>query len=350
MKEKKLLKTIECQGTDREIGRQYGEASKEELRGGIEGIYAFSQQYQMGREQVMANARKYLPLVENFDPQVLEFVKGIAEGSGISFEEAVMLQAGLEMMFYAGQISGLCTSFAATGEAAKGGKTFLGQNIDWLENSPMQLLRIKRADGIEQLSLGGQTWGLNSAGIGFCLNATFPPQDTFRLNIPMGCYLSKLMRQRTIADALGVLCQSARGLAYHHLGSSEGDIIGFESTFDDYKVIHPERDMLVHSNHYLTERFKNSDLIQFNPGTFLRVQRIRRLMELNYGQLTPKLMMEFLADHHNYPVFSICCHVDETKPQPHWETVASVIMIPAEGTMLVAAGNPCRYEYVEYKL
>gem|GEM_PF-3927683 len=43
--------------------------------------------------------------------------------------------------------------------------------------------------------------------------------------------------------------------------------------------------------------------------------RIKRLMELNYGQLTPKLMLEILADHNKYQN-SICRHVDETKLLP----------------------------------
>lgn len=353
MKEAKALKVIECQGTDSEIGRQYGEACRESFRLGIESVYAFNQQFQIGGEQVIANAKKFLPLVECFDPQAVEFIKGLAEGAGISFEDAVMLRASNELVFYSGQISGLCTSFAATGEATEGGKTILGQNFDIFENCSVDLLRIKRGDGVEQLCLtsgGVAEYGLNSAGIGVCLNLTFAPHNTYRLNVPSGCYLPKLMRQRTIGDALGVLCQAARGLFYYNLASSEGDIIGFESTFDDFNVIQPERDMLTHSNHYLTERFKKGDWIgQFMPDTYLRVQRIKRLMELNYGQLTPEMMMEFLADHHNYPG-AICRHVDETKPRPQAVTLASVIMVPAEGKMFVAAGNPCRYEYVEYRL
>lgn len=45
----------------------------------------------------------------------------------------------------------------------------------------------------------------------------------------------------------------------YNLASSKGDIIGFESTFDDINILQPKRDILVHSNHYLTERFKKGD-------------------------------------------------------------------------------------------
>jgi len=157
------------------------------------------------------------------------------------------------------------------------------------------------------------------------------------------------MRQQTISNALGVLCQAARSMMYYHLGNSEGRFIGFESTFDEVNIIQPERDMLVHSNHYMTERFKKGDWYgQSGPDTYIRIQRIRRLMELNHGQLTPELMMEILADHNNYPN-SICYHLDEKKPLTRVSTQVSVIMVPAEERMFVACGNPCKYEFVEYK-
>jgi isopenicillin-N N-acyltransferase-like protein len=107
----------------------------------------------------------------------------------------------------------LCTSFAATGKAVKSGKTFLGQNFDLFDDISFALLWIKRAEGIEQLCLaygGILECGLNSAGIGIGFNASLPHHNSgHKLNISIGCYLPKLLRQQTIGDALGVLCQAA---------------------------------------------------------------------------------------------------------------------------------------------
>jgi isopenicillin-N N-acyltransferase like protein len=358
LKETKELKVIKCQGTDYEIGQQYGEACREDFRRSVENIYIAYQKYQISKEQIIADVHKFIPLVQNFDSQAVEFIRGIASGAYISIEEAMVIRAANELAFYnnlpSGMSLGLCTSFSATGMAVKSGKTLIGQNLDWVEGTPIALIWMKRNDGIEQLCLssaGGLEFGLNSMGIGICVNRIWPPQNTpHQLNIPMGCYLPKVMRQRTIGDALGVLCQAAKGMQYYNLASSEGDIIGLESTVDDYNVLQPERDILVHTNHYLTERFKKGDLTgQNEPDTYFRIQRIRRLMELNYGQLTPEIMMDILADHNDYPN-SVCGHVDETSPLPHWETQASIIMVPAEGTMYVAYGNPCQNGFVEYNL
>lgn len=358
MKEARKFKVIKCQGTDYEIGQQYGETCRKDFRHSLDRFYTIIQQCQISKEKIIEDVNKFLPLVENFDPQIIEFIKGIASGAYISFEEAMIIRAGEELAFYnkinSDLTPSLCTSFSATGKAVKNGKTIIGQNVDWIVDTPIYFFWIKRNDGIEQLclSLGGVSeYCLNSAGLGVCFNLTWPPINTpHKLNIPFGCYLYKLIHQRTIGNALGVLCQASRSFLYYNLASSEGDIIGFESTFDDYNIIQPERDILVHSNHYLTERFKKGDLFgQSDPDTYIRIQRIKRLMELNYGRLTPEIMMEILADHNNCPD-SICKHADGTKPLPHWATLASIIMVPEEGTMFVACGNPCKNEFVEYNL
>ncbi|MBM7856087.1 isopenicillin-N N-acyltransferase-like protein [Desulfohalotomaculum tongense] len=355
MKKAKAFKIIECKGTAYEIGRQYGEACKDNILKSLEmNLEGIIHRCSTSKEEIIANANKFLPLVKNFDPQLIEFLKGESEGAGISFEEAFYLRSSFEVGLFYGKISGLCTSFAITGAATKNGKTMLGQNIDWTPGFPMDLLKIRYANGLEQLalSLGGVLeYTLNSAGLGMCANMTLTPMENYQLNIPIGCYLPKVMRQKSISDALGILCQAARGIGYYHLANAGGNITGIESVFDDFNVLQPEKDILVHSNHYLTERFKKGDWGYFLfPDSYLRVNRIQKLIEQNYGNITLKLMMEILSDHNNYP-HSICRHIDEEKPPEfHSETLASFIMVPEDRTMYISYGNPCHYEYLEYKL
>ncbi len=86
------------------------------------------------------------------------------------------------------------------------------------------------------------------------------------------------------------------------------------------------------------------------PDSYPRLDRIRSLMDKHYGRITPEIMMDILADHDKFP-YSICKHIDETKPLPLQSvTLASYIMIPQEQVMLIAKGNPCQNEYLEYRL
>lgn len=355
MSQKRVMKVIECQGTPYEIGLQYGEGCRDSLLRSIEVNFGIlTAGYKVSQEQLLATAKKYLPRVEAFDPQLVEMIKGQAEGAGISFEQAFALRCTLELGTYFPMLSALCTSFAVGGEATSSGKTILGQNIDWYPGFPVDLLRVTHADGTVQLtlSLGGfAEYTLSSAGFGMCANSTMTPVEGFRLNIPLACYLPKAMRQKNIGDALGVLCQAARGIGYFHLASAKGDIVGIESVFDDFEIIYPHRGVLVHSNHYLTGRFKKGDLAYMGiPDSYLRLPRMQTLLEAEYGQITVEKMMAILADHYDYPL-SICRHYDTATPRLfNAETLASFIMVPEDGVMYIACGTPCSHQYVEYRL
>jgi isopenicillin-N N-acyltransferase-like protein len=355
MKEKKEFKVVECSGTFYEIGKQYGTACSDSLVGSVESLFRDIGMFQKAsKEDIIANAKKYLPLVESFDPELIEMLKGQAEGAGVTFDEVFALRCRLELGMYYHRIMALCTSFAATGEATKGGKTIIGQTYDLSPGTQIDLVKTKFADGMEQLSLvfGGGGAGelpLNSAGLGMALNIMLSPAEEQLLNIPCACVIPKAMRQKRIGDALGVVCAGGRSLLYYAFASAEGDIIGIETRPDDYNVMQPERDILVHSNHYLTDRFKRGDkTFGFMEGdSYIRVQRIKRLMEEHYGELTVELLGEFMTDHTDYPR-AICKHTDLQVQLG--ETLAAVIMVPEDRVMYAAYGQPCKYEYLEYKL
>ena len=352
VREAKKFNVIECSGTPYEIGKQYGTACKENIRKSIamhDG--AWKHVYKASKEQIIANAKKFLPAVTKFDPDLIEMLKGQAEGAGVSFDEVFALRCMIEFGEYYNQITAMCTSFMATGKATKGGKTIIGQNIDWSPDFPLNLLKIKHPNGLEQLTLafgGVLEWTMSSAGLGIVENLILSPPEQQRLNIPCGFVIPKAMRQKNIGDALGVFCEAGRGLLYYGLGSGEGDIIGIESTPDDFCVLQPKDDILVHSNHYLTPKFQKGDWVYAlgAADSYIRIQRIKRLMKKQYGNITVETMMDALRDHNNYPN-AICRHVDKDKPIP-FKTVASIIYDLDEKVMYIAYGNPCKYDYVKY--
>ena len=228
-------------------------------------------------------------------------IKGQAEGAGISFEQAFALRCTLELGTYFPMLSALCTSFAVGGEETSSGKTILGQNIDWypVSSRPAEGYPCRWNSSTHIVSGWFlRSTSLSSAGFGMCANSTMTPVEGFASIFPLACYPPKAMRQKNIGDALGVLCQAARGIGYFHLASAEGDIVGIESVFDDFEIIYPHRGVLGHSNHYLTGRFKKGDLAYMGiPDSYLRLPRMQTLLEAEYGQITVEKMMAILADH-----------------------------------------------------
>jgi isopenicillin-N N-acyltransferase-like protein len=352
MKEKKRIKVIECGGTPYEIGKQYGTASPESFTKSINRLAKeFSESQNASQQDINNVLKKYIPLVEKFDPELIEIMKGQADGAGVTFEEVFMLRCLFELGFYYQRMQTLCTSFAVTGRATKGGKTIIGQNFDASIGHPMDILRITHADGMKQLSL--VFWGacelpLTSAGLGMVLNVIVSPVQVQRLVLPSCCVIPKAMRQQRIGDALGVFCAGGRSMLHICLASKEGDIISLETFPDDYNVLSPEKDILVHANHYHTEHFKKGELVYIgSPGSYIREPRLRHLIETHYGNITVESTMKFMSDHNNYPK-SICNHPEDV-PRPA-STLSSIIMVPEDNVMYVTAGPPCENEYIEYKM
>ncbi len=356
MKKAERLDIIECRGTPYEIGRQWGEGCREHLRASVDGLYAGIAQgpFRAEKEAVRSAAGRFTPAIRNFDPYTYEVLRGQAEGSGLSIDDALALQCSLELAFNYGGIAGLCTSFALSGRATRGGVTLLGQNIDWHPSATLDLLRIHHGSGIRELVLclsGNPYYHLTSAGIGNCANLSLGPLDGMTRQVPVSVYLSRAMRQPKIGFALGVLRRQARGLAYLHLADASGGMAGIEAVNDDVHLLTPERDRLIHANHYETERFKDGDWTpQLIPDTQARAGRMRQLVQELEGHITPEAMMAVLGDHEGFPN-SVCRHVDPSKPpQLASATKASLVMVPAEGLLYLAAGPPCEYGFLEYRV
>jgi isopenicillin-N N-acyltransferase like protein len=125
-------------------------------------------------------------------------------------------------------------------------------------------------------------------------------------------------------------------------------VLLMKSAGNNFELLSSERDMLLHSNHYLTERFKGVDTApQYQPDSYSRLDIIRSLMDHHYGHLNIEIMKQTMGDHENHPN-SICRHIDPMVPISS-TTLASFIMVPVERAIYIATGHPCEHEYVRYE-
>ena len=82
MKNKREFRVIECKGTPHEIGWQYGEGCRDSILKSLEINFGIpTSGYNISQEQLINSAKKYLPLVKSFDPELIEMIEGQAEGA-----------------------------------------------------------------------------------------------------------------------------------------------------------------------------------------------------------------------------------------------------------------------------
>ena len=348
----------EFSGTWREIGRQYGEDCRAEIRAMLdyweEALHPIMPDKTM--EDIIAATRQFEAPIREYAPEFIEEIEGIAEGSGLSKEEILFHQGSFEMDVAGPLYIGGCTSFAASGKATKGGKTIAGQHFDWYDDAAMIMMRIKPKDGVPFLgtSIAGQLlqFGINANGVAHFANVLAYPKSI--VGVPAVVVAQKALQSKNVPDAIRCITQAKNAIALNHMmAGPEGEIIDVEATPDKCGCLLPEDgcDVLTHANNFMTHYLMEHDMggMTSFPDTFLRAYRLKQLMMDRYGELDVEAMTEIMQDHRGYPD-SICRHCDLTGPKfEQFRTLISLIALPAEGKIYVSP-QPCEAPYELFTL
>lgn len=311
-------------------------------------------------EQVLDVAAEAIPLTNEYAPDVVEEMRGVAEGSGFTFKEIFALNSHLDIMKRIGSHGGRfewggdCSSYAVSNRATADGDTYVGWNADdnegWLRSSV--LIKGKPTAGPPFMfwNFAGCIGrpGMNPY-LGLSANGLLLSDSS--LGVPYCVICRKVLQQRSVAGAAAVISGAKRmaGLNYT-LGDAAGNVAAVETTARRTVVIPGINGKVVHTNHYVADELLSYEMAQ--EDSYVNSQkRLERLGELLMEKEASSITLEDLKavhrDHENRPD-SICKHGDDKYPGVM--TLASLIMQPGRSRMLVAYGHPCEHEFVEYTL
>jgi isopenicillin-N N-acyltransferase like protein len=356
--------TVQLDGQPYDIGYKHGETLKPRVQGNIKKVFALMNQYAPGvtKPVVIKAAKKFVRPAERWSPELVEEIRGIADGAGVPFEEAFALNSLLELSMNVGDFAQplACTCFCAQSPTTKEDGLFIGQNQDlwapWCRDY-FSVLKINPSVGPSMAitTLAGMVGmvGLNSEGLSIVGNGLSIKGN--QVGVPIMMFMRRALQQKTIGDVVGMLTKSTRASPLNLLvGDANGEFYDFELAAKDYDSFYIGEGSYAHSNNCFSEKLKKNETVQdgiFYPDTVVRVNRMRKLLKVNEGRVGFEEIKGFLSDHVNYPR-SICRHPDPSIPekawQDQWETTASVIMEPRKSKLWIAAGNPCKEEYVQY--
>jgi len=367
-------KVVEASGSPYEIGVQYGSAVRKGIRDWLSLAYTRLAQSGTDRTTALEVVAGHVSSIETYSSESVETMRGIARGAELEFHEVLLLNVSLETGL--GKPEG-CTSFAATEGATENGETIMGQNLDWepaLEEFWVVLnVKPEGFPRILALTVPGCLYrrGMNSTGLGRAGNGLFyrSPHGTSVFSHNRINYSSIVQSKTLSSDGLMKAIEAVMSVDETYsqlpvtsgtmLATKSGEIRYVESVWNDHSIVYPDRDILVHANHYEVERFKTLDMAgKLHEDTFLdellstshtRAARLTKLMQEHYGHLSVELMKELLSDHINYPG-SICAHVDKNAASNrHYKTCGSFICNLDTQKMYVSIGNPCQSDFLEYQ-
>ena len=208
------MRVLELSGTPRERGRQHGEELREPIgrhydlyRENIEQDTGLSSQEYL--DQFLANTN-FLPAAEKYAPDLLDELRGIAEGSGRSFQEVFARMLSDEDPWYRQMVKfgrGVPEHCSCLG-SREGGRSLIAQNMD----SPLYydgfqtILHIHEPDSdLESLifTVAGKISlaGMNNYGVGICCNSVLFLDFNVR-GLAEDFIVRKVLQQKSLEDAL----------------------------------------------------------------------------------------------------------------------------------------------------
>lgn len=303
--------------------------------------------------EVRGYAGAYEEVVRQSFPDLVEEVRGIAEGSGLSREEIMVINCRYE-------ISKLpripeCTTGAILPEAAGDGKTFSCKNWDFSGGvmDHLVILHITVEDGTRILGLteAGQMIrdGFNSRGLSIGTNNLQSVYDRGGWGIPVTFLRRKILMCHNFEDAVELIHKTPRTISNNMLLTDgfNGRTINIEWHPKGANQIEAEHGILTHANHFV--KTPDIDAIKGRPKN--RDARLKELLMGHRGHMTAEDIKTCLRDHEYFPL-SICGH-----PDPEGDgysrdriTVSSMIVDFKDQCAHICAGPPCQGEYKKYYL
>jgi isopenicillin-N N-acyltransferase-like protein len=349
---------IEISGTHRAMGRQIGEARREQVRHSIENARSLIDQtynqLELTWEGAQIQARKYLPFAEERYPDYVDEMRGIAEGAAATFDDVVALNAMEAVTMDALHLT-RCTSFAVNDERTADGHILLAHNEDWVPEDEDDVYVISAKPDEEPpylaMTYGGllPNVGFNAYGIAQLIDSVYPNDS--RIGIPRVVVSRAVLGARRISGAIARTLVQHRAAGYNHLLVHEsGELYSIEVSARKFEILYGAEGYMVHTNHYLAPHMKE---VESDPEELIssRVRYFRALRLIRQSQThSIKSLQAIQKDHVNMPN-SICNHaVEWTDPLDREKTINALVIDLTAREMHIAWGNPCQNNYHTYHL
>lgn len=354
---------IVVSGTPYERSFSYGAAARERVQRSVSSYAAmFRARVDLSWDEVRVRAGRYRSAIESYYPQAIDEIRGIADGAGIDFEDALALNVRSEVLFDTtdepSTIPVECTTVLVRPEKS-GGEIVIAQNWDWLEfaNSTTVLLEVSRDEGPSYLTLVEAgllaKTGMNEAGLAMCTNTLVSSADGVDGGVPYHLLLRRALDAESVQEAVDAIAGTTRVISGNFaFADTTGAMVDLETAAGGKESVVelPMTDgYLAHSNHFRDVELSEIDLYGYERhGTGTRLQRaLERVGALaERGAVTVESAMSALRDHEFGPA-AVCSHADQSEPMfERTQTIASVIYELTSRSMYLASGNPCTSEYV----
>ncbi|MCG8570471.1 MAG: C45 family peptidase [Spirochaetes bacterium] len=371
------MKIIKIKGDPYERGIQYGTECKKEIEEAIStfhlvGGFALSTGYREGfpkiipllktfftykrkTEKLHSIAKNYEKKIQDFYPDSLEEMKGIAAGAKVDYNDILYLNIFPEV------VEG-CSAWIASGNATKDGKTWIGMNTDAFKpNQKAQIILYKESAsnfiymGTALAGIIAPHHGINEKGLSIAYMSLLAKHLEKRVfGVPAYLIVAKLFAEcANLKEALKEIDRisfSSAPSAIFFADKKEAARVEIAACQYDSKIIVNGADGCC-MRPSLEKIKKYESTFDVNPwmtvNAIPRTVRMEQLLKKHNGIIDKNIMMEIAKDHGEGDTKgkSICQH---SKSPMGGVTIGSFIADPNELKIWVTHNNPCAQDYKEF--
>ena len=305
------IRPLMLEGTAYQRGLIHGETLRSQIQELI-GIWKGDLSAVFGTDadqhiQTFLQRTDFVSAIQEWTPDLLEEVRGMADGSGLTFESLLAFQLLDELWAYNETIaSGQCTSIglrAGGGEPACVAQTI---DVETFRHGFQTALHAKYPDTdleaffVTSAGLIGFN-GMNNRGVGLCCN--FLPLDSRQEGLPVACIIRGVLAQHNAQEARNFLQRVPHASAQNYLVGGPDAMFDLECSANQVIAYQPQgwEDAVWHANIPLA----NDDLLPWfreavegsEENSFVRNNRARfRSVERRLGQAPEGARLDFLKE------------------------------------------------------
>lgn len=342
---------IEVSGSPRAQGLLHGRHARE-------GIVANLTMARRWMDTVAARGRRYdhdaiLSQNEQFiarvAPEVLEEVRGIADGAGLPYRDVLALNAPLYIV--ATHLPLDCTQILLGPPATRDGRTYMAKTRDLRGRLEHVVLHRRYDDGRETAEVnaaGTVTWpgsGMNNDGVAFGTSGCWSARTVVDIDRASDGWL--LVNGHLPLRDSRSLDEFAERLSAQHrvtpINVVAGDARGgatLEVTTDRVYRSPAVDGVAILTNHFVTPEISRlGPTPEEHPSSHGRYETARTQIRAHRGEWTGAALLDLLGNHAGAPQGSICRHSQDGVGA---DTVYASIATVPDGEFWTTLDHPCR--------
>ncbi len=361
---KREIRVVELAGSGYELGLQHGKLLKKEIDEIVKKMKINTTGIlKKDAEQVLKDFFSYAQFTSNikkYTPDLYEEVKGIADGSGQTFNDIFVLNLLDEFWVYIGNMNNHhCSGMGVP--SVNGSTGYIAQNMDiekYTEGYQI-LVRLSRTDNRpEQLILTYPGCialnGLNETGIGACMN-TLMQLNASTNGLPVAFIVRRILNSTDKEELLNFIQSVPHASGQNYIIGIRGEVYDFEASANKVVIFDPKNNngTLYHTNHPLVNDDVKAWFVQYDPtlsekpsssNSYIRLESVEKRMAKN-NRIDDDLIKETLRskDDVNNPV----CRSFNSGNGGF--TFGSVIMtLTGQPYLQITAGSPDESDYKKF--